>query len=143
MKNDPQDIFGQMDAMMAQFFRSLDDRNPSDLPQMIGYRIVINGSSLPPDLPGSPAYLSRDTDEPVAEVHRIGTEVKVVVEMPGVSEESLNIQLEGSRLTIESAGDNRTYRSITNLPPVDPASRQQSLKNGVLEVTFESLSSAS
>jgi HSP20 family protein len=66
--------------------------------------------------------------------------VKVVVEMPGVSEENLNIQFNGSMLTIEAAGETRTYRSTTNLPPVDPVSRHQSLKNGVLEVTFESLS---
>ncbi|MCX6688173.1 MAG: hypothetical protein NTZ39_00510 [Methanoregula sp.] len=140
MKNDPQDIFQQMDAMMAQLFRTMDDRDSSNLPQMTGYHIVIDGSSQPPEPTGSPAYPSRDTDEPVAEVHRIGTEVKVVVEMPGISEENLNIQLNGDTLTIEAAGNTRTYSTKTNLPPIDPVSRQHTLKNGVLEVTFESLS---
>lgn len=139
MRNEPQDIFRQMDAMMAQFFHNMDDSRTSNLPQMAGYRIVIDGGNLPSELSGSPAYPSRDTDEPVAEVHRIGNEVKVIVEMPGVSEENLNIQLNGDMLTVEAAGETLTYSTRTNLPPVNPASRQHTLKNGVLEVTFVSL----
>ena len=78
-------------------------------------------------------------DEPVAEVHRLGDDVKVVVEMPGVSEEDLNIRLDGEELMIDAAGSIRTYHTHADVPPVDPKSLQHSLRNGVLEVTLHAL----
>jgi HSP20 family protein len=79
------------------------------------------------------------TGEPAPEIHRIGEDVKVVVEMPGVSEENVNIRLDGQSLTIDAAGCVHTYYTHAEVPPVDPASMQHSLKNGVLEVTIRVL----
>jgi HSP20 family molecular chaperone IbpA len=142
MRNDPQDVFAQMDAMMARLFRDMDTGSSFGQPQTGGYRVVIQGGNQPPEFPDSPVYQSRDSDEPVAEVHRIGDDVKVVVEMPGVSEENLNIKIDGQMLTIDAAGSIRTYHTHTGVPPVDPASLQHSLKNGVLEVTLHVLPEA-
>ncbi len=139
MKNDPQDVFAQMDAMMARLFRDMDAGPSFGQPQTIGFRMVIQGGNLPPELPDPTAYQSRDTDEPVAEVHHLGDDVKVVVGMPGVSEASLNIRLDGQELTIDAAGSIRTYHTHANVPPVDPNSLQHSLRNGVLEVTLHAL----
>jgi len=139
MKNDPQDVFAQMDAMMARLFREMDTGFPFGQPQTVGYRVVIQGGKLPPELPDSTVYQSRDSEEPAAEVHRIGDDVKVVVEMPGVSEENLNIRLDGQEITIDATGSIRTYHTHAAVPPVDPASLQHSLKNGVLEVTVRIL----
>ena len=139
MKNDPQDVFAQMDAMMARLFRDMDTGSSFGKPQNIGFRMVIQGGNLSPEFPDSLAYQSRDSDEPVAEVHRIGDDVKVVVEMPRVSEEGLNIRLDGEELIIDAAGSIRTYHTHADVPPVDPKSLQHSLRNGVLEVTVRVL----
>jgi len=139
MNNDPQDVFAQMDAMMARFFRDMDTGSLFGQPQTVGFHMVIQGGNIPPEFPDSPAYQSRDSDEPVAEVHRIGDNVKVVVEMPGVSEEDLNIQLNGQELIIDAAGGTRTYHTHADVPIGDPKSLQHSLRNGVLEVTVRVL----
>jgi HSP20 family molecular chaperone IbpA len=139
MKNDPQNIFEQMDAMMSRLFRDLDTCVQPGQPQTFGYRVVIHGDNRPLELPDSPVYQSRDPNEPSAEVHRIGDDVKVVVEMPGVSEENLNIRLDGQEIVIDATGSIRTYHTHTGVPPVDPASLQHTLKNGVLEVTLRVL----
>ena len=139
MKNDPQDVFAQMDAMMAHLFRDMETGSSFGQPQTVGFRMVIQGGNPPPELPDPLVYQSRDSDEPVAEVHRIGDDVKVVVEMPGVSEESLNIRLDGQELIIDAAGSIRTYHTHAGVPPVDQKSVQHSLRNGVLEVTLHVL----
>jgi len=139
MNNDPQDVFAQMDAMMARFFRDMDTGSLFGQPQTVGFHMVIQGDNIPPEFPDSPAYQSRDSDEKVAEVHRIGDDVKVVVEMPGVSEEDLNIRLDGQDLMIDAAGSMRTYHTHAEIPPVDHGSLQHSIRNGVLEVTMRVL----
>ncbi|MEN6443467.1 MAG: hypothetical protein ABFC71_06930 [Methanoregula sp.] len=139
MKNNPQDIFHEMDALMARLFAGMDDGMSLNQPDGFGYRIVIQGGPGAGHEPEPEEFHARDTHEPVAEVHRIGDEVKVIVEMPGVSEENLNMQLNDHTLTLEAAGSARTYHTTAGLPPVDPASIRHTLKNGVLEVTFRSL----
>ena len=136
MKNNPQDIFAQMDAMMARLFRDMDTGFPSGQPQTVGYRVVIQGGNLPPELPDSPVYQSRDSEEPAVEVHQIGNEVKVIAELPGVTDDSVRLDVQGDRLVIDAGDADRHYRTSATLPPVDAASIQKSLKNGVLEVTF-------
>ena len=74
--------------------------------------------------------------ELVAEVHRIGNEVKVIVELPGVTDESLKLDMQGDRLIIDAGDADRHYHTSAMLPPVDPGSMQKSLKNGVLEITY-------
>ena len=143
MKNDPQDVFAQMDAIMARLVREMDTGFPFGQPQAFGVKMVFQGGTVPPELPDYPAYQSRDPEEPVAEVHCIGDDVKVVVEMPGVSEENLNIRLDGRELTIDAAGSIRRFHTRTGIPPVDPATLQHSLKNGVLEVTLRILPESS
>ena len=128
---------------MARLFRDMDTGSSFGQPQTVGFHMVIQGRNIPPEFPDSPAYQSRDSDEPVAEVHRIGDDVKVVVEMPGVSDEDLNIRLDGQELIIDVAGSIRTYHTRANVPPVDPRSLPHSLRNGVLEVTLRVLPESS
>ena len=139
MKNNPMDVFAQMDAMMARLFRDMDTSSSFGQPQTVGFHMVIQGGNIPPEFPDSPSYQSRDSDEPIAEVHRIGDDVKVVVEMPGVSEEDLNIRLDGQELMIDAAGSILTYHTHACVPSVDPKFLQHSLRNGVLEVTLHAL----
>lgn len=74
--------------------------------------------------------------EPVAEGHPTGNEVKVIVELPGVTDESLRLDVQGDRLIIDAGDADRHYHTSELLPPVNAAPYRKSLKNGVLEVTF-------
>jgi HSP20 family protein len=139
MNYDPEDMFLEMNAMMSRLMRDMNTGVRSDGTPIMGYHIVIHGGNVPPESPEPAVTPSRDYGEPVPEIHRIGDDVKVVVEMPGVSEENLNIRLDGQTLTIDAAGSIRTYHTHAEVPPVDPKSMQHSLKNGVLEVTMRAL----
>jgi HSP20 family molecular chaperone IbpA len=70
------------------------------------------------------------------EIHRIGDEVKVITELPGITRESLHLTIAGNELFIDADAGTRKYHTTVTLPLVDPDPMQVLLKNGVLEVTF-------
>ena len=51
----------------------------------------------------------------------------------------LRVGVKGTTLIIDAGDEDHHYRTLALLPPVDTASMQKTLKNGVLEVTFVSL----
>ena len=137
MIEDPQDIFDRMDAMMARMFAEMSRGTVTGMPpHAMGYRIIIHGGGMPRDPPDGSAIPARNPGEPVPEVHQIGDEVKVIVELPGVTDESLRLDVQGDRLIIDAGDAERHYHTSATLPPVNAAPCRKSLKNGVLEVTF-------
>jgi len=144
------DLFRRMDAMMAQMMNGMESgsfmesfMNMPDRPQGSGYRIVIESGTLPQEPVLPETIRSRDAGEPAAEVHTIGNEVKVIVELPGISEDALRLDVRGDTLVIDAGDGDRHYNTSVKLPAVDPASMRTTLKNGVLEVTFKAVSGAS
>lgn len=140
MKHDAQDIFRAMDAMVDRLLADMGEGLWSGEPGIGECHIIIRGGSEPGGEPDQTGFHSRDFAHPEAEVHRMGDEVRVVVEMPGVSGEQVQTRLDGNTLTIEGDSGMNTYHSTVEIPPVDPGSRQVSAKNGVLEITFRALS---
>jgi HSP20 family protein len=137
MIEDPQDIFDQMDAMMARMFAEMSRGTVTGMPpHATGYRIIIQGGGMPRGPPDGSGIEMRNPGEPVPEVHQIGDEVKVIVELPGVTDESLRLDVQGDRLIIDAGDADRHYHTSAPLPPVNAAPYRKSLKNGVLEVTF-------
>jgi HSP20 family molecular chaperone IbpA len=144
MNDDMQDMFRRMDAIMARLFTEMEAGFSADLPPgAVGYRIVIHGGKLPPGSGGFDETGPHDAKEPIAEVHRIGNEVKVIAELPGITDESLRLDMQKDRLIIDAGDADRHYHTSAVLPPVDSGSLQKSLKNGVLEVTFRTLTEPS
>jgi HSP20 family molecular chaperone IbpA len=139
MTEDPMDMFEQMDEMFARLFSRMDREFMNGSPGMSGYRVVFERGGEPAGIPATEAPRSRDGSEPVTEVHRIGDEVMVIAELPGVTGESLRLDVQGDQLVIDAGDADHHYHTTATLPPVDAASLQSSIKNGVLEVTFMSL----
>jgi len=139
MYEDPQDMFREMDEMFARLFTRMSRGGLYGEPQVFGYHIVINGADGPSGIP-EPQVHERAGSEPVAEVHRIGDEVKVVVELPGTTAESVRLDARDGTLFIDAEGCENRYHTTAPLPAVNAASMQSSLRNGVLEVTFSALS---
>lgn len=137
MQDDPRDHFKNLEEMIKNLIeRSLEQTGSK--PVAYGFKIIITGAGTP-GVPPEILTPSRNASEPVAEVYRIGNEVKVTVELPGVSSEEINLSFEGSTLIIKAESENKKYKTSAELPPVDQTNISGSFRNGLLEVTFNSL----
>lgn len=76
-----------------------------------------------------------ETREPLADVLDEGTGVVVIVELPGVEEKDVHLQVNGDILEVTAATGDRKYEKEVLLPSaVDPDSLTSSYRNGVLEI---------
>ena len=141
MFEDPMDMFEEMDEMLARLFTRM-DREFMNGTGVSGYRVVFEHGGDAPGMAEAEPPRPRDDTEPVTEVHQIGDEVKVIAELPGVTEESLRLAVQGSRLVIDAGDAAHHYHTSAALPPVDVSSLHASIKNGVLEATFKCLPGA-
>jgi HSP20 family molecular chaperone IbpA len=136
MYEDPQDMFREMDEMFARLFTRMNQDGAGGESQMFGYHIVITGGDDSRQVPEESSIADRAGSEPVAEVHTIGEEVKVIVELPGAAAESVTLDVQDQNLIIDADGCMTHYHTTASLPPVNAATMQSSFRNGVLEVTF-------
>ncbi len=137
MKDDPQDVFWQMDAMIAQMVANMTRGMVSGMPpHATGYRIIIRGGDTLQQPPHGSVIPPHDPHEPAPEVHRVGNEVKVVAGLPGAEKESIRLTVRHSAIVIDADGHGQHYHTRADLPPIDESSMRSSFKNGVLEVTF-------
>ncbi len=76
-----------------------------------------------------------DTREPLADVMDEGAGMVVIVELPGVDERDIHVQLNGDILQVLASTGDRSYEKEVLLPSAgDPDSLTSSYRNGVLEV---------
>jgi HSP20 family protein len=75
--------------------------------------------------------------EPLAEVTTSDKEVKVVVEMPGVSRENIKLSAYDNSVEITTTDPERKYHEVIEIPEeADIETVKSSYKNGILEITF-------
>lgn len=110
-----------------------------DQPGVFGFKIIISGAGIPSGN-GPWGTSPPDTRETPVEVFTMGNEVLAVTELPGLNPEQVSITFEEDVLLIRGSDGTLTYEARTMLPPVNRESIRASMKNGVLEVTFASLS---
>lgn len=139
MHNDPMDMFEEMDEMFARLFTRMDREFSAGTPQVTGYRMVYRNGGDPSTMAEVQKSQVRAMHEPVAEVHRLGDETMVITELPGATDETIRLDVNGSTLIIDAGDADRHYRTTAALPRVDAASMKRSFRNGVLEVTFRNL----
>jgi HSP20 family protein len=76
--------------------------------------------------------------EPLADVTNTDREVKVVVEMPGVSKENIKVNVYDNTLEVSTAGTGRKYHEVIEIPPeTDIETVTSTYKNGILEIAFK------
>ncbi len=76
--------------------------------------------------------------EPIVDLFDEKSHVRLIAELPGVSDEGLSIELKGDILNLNAAGKERQYAKEILLPcPVKQESLQKSFHNGILEITIE------
>jgi len=74
------------------------------------------------------------SQERPADIFDEGDYVKVIVEIPGVEEKDIKVNLKEDRLTISVDIPNRQYHKELKLPCVPKGELEQVYKNGILEV---------
>jgi HSP20 family protein len=76
--------------------------------------------------------------EPLADVTTSNTEVKVIVEMPGVSKDKIRINAYDNSVEIKSDDPQRKYHRVIDLPQeADIETAKSTYRNGILETTFK------
>jgi len=79
----------------------------------------------------------QDKREPLVDVVSSGKEVRVIVEMPGVNKEDINVTVNDDSMTISVDREDRGYYKELKLPGVvDPKGARSTYNNGILEVTI-------
>ncbi len=136
MYEDPQDMFREMDTLFSQLFAKMTrDFTPGEN-RAFSFHMIMPPGEEPSPVQEIP---HRGSMKPIAEVHRIENEVKVIAELPGATMDTIRLRLQESSLIIDGGDDLVNYHATAELPPVDPGSMQTTCKNGVLEVTFKVL----
>jgi HSP20 family protein len=75
--------------------------------------------------------------QPLSEVSTTDKEVKVSVELPGVSKQQIKIDANDSQVDIKTEDPKRKYHEVVDLPAeVDIDSVKSTFVNGLLEITF-------
>lgn len=74
----------------------------------------------------------------LCEVIRFSKEIKIIAELPGAFEESININAYDNEIEIEAQSERTSYYEIINLPPdADTKVLKFTFLNGFLELTLK------
>jgi len=85
-----------------------------------------------------PEFKITENREPIVDVFDEKGEIRIVAELPGVSEDSISLDLKGDILTLEAGDEKRKYsKEILLSAKVAFESREKNFKNGVLEIKFK------
>jgi len=75
--------------------------------------------------------------QPLSEVSTTDKEVKVAIELPGVSKEQIKINANDNQVDIKTEDPKRKYHEVIDLPTeVDIENVKSTFTNGLLEITF-------
>ena len=78
-----------------------------------------------------------DEMEPLADVTTADKEVRVVIEMPGLSKDKIKVDAYEDRVEVKSDDPQRRYHKIVELPPeANTETARCAYNNGILEITF-------
>jgi len=76
--------------------------------------------------------------EPIVDIFDEKEEVRIIVEVPGVAEESIKTEIKGDVLTLEAKDTDRKYYKEVVLPKnVDASTLKSRYKNGVLVIRID------
>jgi HSP20 family protein len=158
--------FDEMRREMEREFQGMEERIPKDLvreyttpegakvrevgPMVYGYSMTVGPDGKPrirefgnvkPSRFGFGGFsrpeISGET-EPLIDVTTTDKEVKVVVEMPGVSKDKIKVNAYDNTVEVKSEDPQRKYHRTIEIPPeTDIETAKSTYNNGILEITFK------
>lgn len=87
--------------------------------------------------PAREKKMPADAWEPVMDIFDEGSTVQIVIEVQGVSEDQVNIDVTPGSLDITLQGQAGASRSIPLPCPVNPESLRYSVRNGLLKISLD------
>jgi HSP20 family protein len=116
-------------------------------PMVYGYSVTIGPDGKPhvkefgnvrPPMAGTTIPQLTAEREPLADVVTTDTDVKVVVEMPGINKEDIKVKAYDNSVEISTTEKaERKYHRMVELPAdADIGTVKSTYKNGILEITF-------
>lgn len=127
----------RMDALMEAFMSGRFDPSMSQ-PLVYGFSMRVGPDGKPrieefgnaPEAPGQ-----EGAREPLTDIIEENERIRVIVELPGVEKEDIQLHVEDHLLDISVDREDRKFSKKLELPaPVDTDSAEAKYKNGVLEV---------
>jgi HSP20 family protein len=162
------DMRREMERQFEDMFKNIQDKAPKDLireyetagggkvreygPFVYGYSMTIGPDGKPkvrefgnvksPFSSRGGGFFARplisSEREPLADVTTTDKEVKVIVEMPGVSKENIKVNAYDNSVEVTTTDPERKYHEIVEVPPeTDIETVKSTYKNGILEVIFK------
>jgi len=129
----------RMDALMEGFMDGHIDNTVSQ-PIVYGFSMRVGPDGKPHIQEFGNAARGGHTEasrEPLTDIIEEKDRIRVIVELPGVEQEDIQLHVEDRMLDISVDREDRKFSKTLELPsPVDPDSAEASYKNGVLEVTM-------
>jgi len=147
-KNPMDEIFEEMNEIIQGM---LDSRIiPDGRPHVWGFSMTQIGDQ-PPEIQEfgnmnlkHPGVIEADLSDkygarkPLIDIMEAEDKLLVVVEMPGINKEDINLDSNGTTLDIKASSEDRKYSEHVELPArVLPDSAKATYNNGVLEVIFQ------
>ncbi len=154
------DILREFERRMDEALRDLGERVPEKLirekrlpdgrvikefgPFVYGYSVSIGPDGKPvvrefgnlKPVPGRPGLTVKEEREPLTEVIE-NDEVKVIMEIPGVEKEDIQIYASDYKLTVSVESRGKSYHKVVEVPKdVDLEKAVTTYRNGVLEITL-------
>jgi len=131
----------RMDALMDGFMNGRIDASMGQ-PIVYGFSMRVGPDGKPhieefgnaaPETPGE-----ESAREPLTDIIEEKERIRVIVELPGVDKDDIQLHVEDRLLDISVDKEDRKFSKKLELPSaVDPDSASASYKNGVLEVTLK------
>ena len=76
--------------------------------------------------------------EPMSDITTTDKEVKVAIEMPGVSKQNIKINAYNGTVEVTSTDPKRKYHEVIEIPPeTDIETAKSNYNNGILEIVFK------
>ncbi len=135
-----EDIFERMMRDIEEMFRKAESGEMRPIVRGFSIRIGPDGKPEIREFGTKPTIRETGIEErrPLVDVIETDTEIQVIVEMPGVNKEDIELNATETLLEIRAEGENRKYYETVELPAeVEPDSAKARYNNGVLEVVLK------
>ncbi|ABL77856.1 archaeal heat shock protein Hsp20 [Thermofilum pendens] len=87
--------------------------------------------------PGPIKPVVKESIEPFTDVFDEGDHYRVILDIPGVEKDEINVEATENSLVVSTTGERKYYKEVRFSDPVDPSTAKAQYKNGVLTVTIE------
>ena len=137
------EFFREIEEMFEQEFRELSQRGVRG-PYVYGIRMTIGPDGIPRveefgniRREGARPRIAEER-EPLVDVFEEDNRFVIVVEMPGVDKDKIDVKATEEKIVVRASNGQRKYYKEIELPkPIKPETAKAQYKNGVLEIKVE------